>query len=776
MNLGKYHIPKLTVFLTDLRIGMIILVYLMLSQSCTGLKGLTEGQKLYTGSYIQFEDERFIDDPKILKKDLEDLVIPQPNKKFLGMRISLWIYNHVRDSEKEKSMRYWLKYKVGRPPVLFSETIVENNILLLNNRLHYKGYFSVKSDFKLQEKPKEVSVKYIIHTGQPYRIDSVIFPGGHSNVETAITNTKVNSLLKIGLPYDLETLRRERKRIELELKDLGYFYFNHDFLIYRIDTTQGNHKMHVFINLKPQAPQKSLDTYSLRKVKIIDDYSINNMKYDSITINRYNYLSKNHYIRPKIVTNMLSVKPGMKYSRSMHNSTISRLESMDSFSFVTIKYDNVSDSSGLLDASVLMAPANKMSLNTEMNIVSKTNNFMGPGLKLTFRSRNFFKGGETFTANMSGRYETQISGDNKGNTAYEINTDVNLTIPRIIPFGFIQVKKKYVPYTKITMGYGIYQRLSLYQFNSSHSSLNYNWRQNEQINHEFKIIDINYTNLANSTDEFKEWLEQNPAIKKSFEEQFILGSTYSFTFNNLDDKHKRQYFFRFTVDPSGNLVTGIMKLGNGKKPTPEDPVKLFGIPISQYIRLLADNRYYFRTGEKSLIATRLFIGAGLPYGNSSTIPYVRQFFVGGTNSLRGFQARSVGPGIYAPPDSLAGLNIDQTGDIKAELNIEYRFPISKYLKGGLFVDIGNVWLVNEDTLRPGAVFDINTFYKELAMSGGIGLRIDLNVVVIRFDLGFPLRKPWLPEDERWVVGDVNPFNREWRKKNLILNFSVGYPF
>ncbi len=773
---GKPYILILTDFLPGLRLAGIILIYLVLSQSCTGLRGLTDEQILYTGSSIQFKDEKHIDDPKILRKELEELIKPKPNKKILGMRISLWIHNNVREPKKDKGLRNWLKYKVGKTPVLFNEGIVEKNVLILDNRLHYKGFFSVKSDYEVEEKDKKISVKYVISTGIPYRIDSVSFPESDTPIERDIANTKSESLIKTGLPYDLETLKKERKRIELELKDNGYYYFYPDYLIYRIDTTPGEHKMRVFLNVKPQTPQKSLTAYSIRNVKVIDDFKANDSRYDSVVIDRYNYFSDSHYIRPEIVTNMLTLKPGMLYNRDKHNSTISRLESMGSFGFVTIKYDNVSDSSHLLDASILLSPANKMSLNTEMNIVSKTNNFAGPGLKLTFRNRNFFKGAETFTANLSGRFETQISGDNKGNTAYEISTDVNLTIPRIIPFGFIQVKKKYVPYTKFTLGFGIYQRLELYRFNSSLAAWKFNWKRNEQINHEFKLIDISYTNIANATDEFNEWLEQNPSIKKSFEEQFILGSTYAFTFNNLDKKHKKQYFFRFTIDPSGNLATGIMMIGKKEKPTPENPYKLFGNPISQFIRLLSDNRYYFKTGKESLIATRLFIGAGLPYGNSSTIPYVRQFFVGGTNSLRGFHARSVGPGTYSPPDSLAGFNIDQTGDIKAELNIEYRFPISRYLKGGLFVDIGNVWLVNEDTLRPGAAFDINSFYKELAMSGGFGLRIDLDVVVIRFDLGFPIRKPWLPDDERWVIGDFNLFNRDWRRKNLILNFSVGYPF
>ncbi len=754
----------------------IALTSLMTLESCSGLKSLTDNQKLYTGATVHFTDKNTIENPKELKKELEKLLTPKPNKKFLGMRTSLWIYNHIREPKQEKGMRYWWKYKVGRPPVLFHPDIVRNNLLLLNNHLYYKGYFGTGASYKLIEQEKTASIEFFITTGRPFVIDSVIFPGDKTPVEAEITKTRPESLLKPGAPYNLKTLKDERKRIELRLKDRGYFYFNDDYIIYRLDSTLGNHKIRLYLHLKPRIPKESLKTYRIRKVTVVDDFNQHIPYYDSMHISGYQYLTKTHYIRPEIVTRMLSVKPGMLYSRKEHLATISRLERMSTFGFVTIQYKPVQKSDSLLDATILLSPTKKLSLNTEVNAVAKTNNFAGPGVKLTFKSRNFFKGAEMFTANLHGRFETQIAGNEKGNTAYEVGTDLNLIIPRVIPFRFIKYKGKFMPYTVTSVGYSVFQRLKLYQFNTSHATWGYKWKKNFPASHELKLIDLSFTNLAEATDEFQEWLEQNPSMRKSFEEQFIISTAYSYTYNHLEEQYKRKFFFRFTVDPSGNLATALLSIGKKEKPTPENPYKLFGNPVSQFMRGIAEGRYYIKTGKKTILATRLFIGLGVPYGNSSTIPYVRQFFVGGTNSLRGFPARSVGPGIYAPPDSIAYLNIDQTGDIKIESNLEYRFPITKHLKGAAFLDIGNVWLVNEDTSRIGGKFRFNQFHKELAASGGFGLRIDLNVVVLRFDLGFPLSKPWLPEGKRWVAGEFNPFNREWRKDNLILNFSVGYPF
>ena len=270
-------------------------------------------------------------------------------------------------------------------------------------------------------------------------------------------------------------------------------------------------------------------------------------------------------------------------------------------------------------------------------------------------------------------------------------------------------------------------------------------------------------------------MSQNPSIKRSFEEQFIIGFSYNFIINKLNETNRRLYYVYAGIDPSGNILALLNKIGSSSEEA-DEKMTLFGTPISQYFRIRTDLRYYFRTGKESRIATRLYTGLGIPYGNSSVMPYIKQFYSGGTNSLRAFRARSVGPGSYHPTESLDNVLVDQTGDIKLEGNIEYRFPIVGFLKGALFTDIGNIWLVNADSLRPGGQFDLARFYKQFAVGLGVGLRIDVDIVVIRFDWAFPVRKPWLPEDERWVFDEVDLFDRNWRKDNVLWNISIGYPF
>ena len=222
-----------------------------------------------------------------------------------------------------------------------------------------------------------------------------------------------------------------------------------------------------------------------------------------------------------------------------------------------------------------------------------------------------------------------------------------------------------------------------------------------------------------------------------------------------------------------NLITTNV---HGSPPTSDDQHNILDVPYSQYVRLRNEIRYFFRIGKKDQIGIRLINAAGVPYGNSSTMPYVKQFFVGGTNSIRAFRARTVGPGSYSPPDTLSNVYIDQAGDIKIETSIEYRFPIYGYLKGAVFIDAGNIWLVNEDDKRPGGKFDSKTFYKEFAVGSGFGIRLDFSFVVVRFDLAFPLRKPSLPEGERWVFNKVQLGDASWRKNNIILNIAIGLPF
>ncbi|MDZ7604205.1 MAG: BamA/TamA family outer membrane protein [Cyclobacteriaceae bacterium] len=422
-----------------------------------------------------------------------------------------------------------------------------------------------------------------------------------------------------------------------------------------------------------------------------------------------------------------------------------------------------------------MTPSQKMSVSAELNAVSKSNSFAGPGVLLSFKSKNFLRGAEMFSLNFSGRFEKQVNAENGGDTAYEVSVDSKLDIPHLLPFKMRHVNSPYLPKSNLVLGFGRYARVSLYKFNTFGTGLEYVWRKNEFLAHSLSPLEISITDLTEATPDFEEFLKYNPSIQKSFEDQFIFGASYNLVINKLGNPAGGRYYFSLGVDPSGNMVALVNKIG-GTTATPDDPMKVFGRTVSQFFRARTDFRYYFNTGRESQLVTRLYAAAGIPYGNSTVMPYVKQFYAGGTNSMRAFRARSLGPGTYIPPDSLSNVLVDQTGEIKLETNLEYRFPIVKYLKGALFADIGNIWLVNADTLRPGGEFQLNEFYKQVGVGLGAGLRVDLTMVVVRFDFAFPARKPWLPEGDRWVFDEMDLLSKKWRRNNLLLNISIGYPF
>ena len=281
--------------------------------------------------------------------------------------------------------------------------------------------------------------------------------------------------------------------------------------------------------------------------------------------------------------------------------------------------------------------------------------------------------------------------------------------------------------------------------------------------------------VTNKSDEFISLLVSNPFLKKSYEEQFIAGGNYSFTYNEqLLPEKKIQYFFHLATEVAGNTFSLINKVTNGKISS-TDPSKVAGSFYSQYAKLSVDGRVYYNFRDKNKIALRLFAGMANAYGNSTTLPYSRQFFSGGTNSIRAFHINSVGPGNFQQNANNTGF-LQLGGDVKLEMNTEYRFNIFRFFKGALFADAGNVWLFKSNPANSGNPFSISGFPKEIAVGAGIGLRIDVSFFILRFDLATPLRKPWLEENHRWVIDQVNFRSPSWRSDNLILNVAIGYPF
>jgi outer membrane translocation and assembly module TamA len=461
--------------------------------------------------------------------------------------------------------------------------------------------------------------------------------------------------------------------------------------------------------------------------------------------------------------------------------------SLQTFKFVSIKFRETGDSS-TLHADINLTPQQKKSIRMQVQGVTKSNNFVGPGFEVTYTNRNFFRGAELFQFKLSGAYEWQISRQQAGSiNALEFGAEASLTFPRfVIPIKIRNESSKYVPQTIIKAGFDFQQRLKYYRLTSFTTGIGYQWRETTHKSHELFPVELSYLRTSRTSAEFDSLLMDNPSLANSFQNQFIPGVRYVYTLNTqLRDGTEKNYqpnkikrsnfFFQGTIGLAGNIINGLQSTKSE-----EEPGTLFNLPYSQYVRGETDFRYYLQLDQHNKIATRLNIGVGYAYGNSTNLPYIKQFAVGGSNSLRAFPARSVGPGTYnVRADSTFTSDtyfIDQRGDIKLEANIEYRFDIFKGLKGAVFVDAGNIWLIRNDEARPGGQFEWDTFLGELAVGTGVGIRYDFNFFVLRLDTAFPLRKAYLPVGQRWVVDQIDFGSSSWRKENLVFNIAIGYPF
>ena len=737
---------------------------------------MAETEVLYTGSEIKFQKQGDFTINKKLKAELDEVIYPEPNQVLFGVaRPKLWFYNTTKEPEKEKGFRYWKKYKLGAPPVLFEETNPDRIEKIMTNRLYNHGHFEPRVSYSIESKKKEAKVIYTLELSAPYSIDSVFFPEVDDELSRRIKATQNECLLQKGDQYNLDILKKERERISKDMHNLGFYYFEPNFLIFEIDSTIGNREVSVYLKIKSNIKQEFLEVKELGPIYVHPNYDLrinqDSITSDTLKSNGTNYLLQDSSIRPEIVTDAVYLKEGSNYSETAHDYTVNRLIGLGVYQFVSIKY--VPDSANkVLSPHIQLTPNTKKSIRLEVSGATKSNGFTGPGFQASFRDKNLFRGAEMLTVNLLAGYEAQLSSNSQGLNSFELGINTELNIPRfLLPFGIKTVSNRFTPFTTFRTGFRTLNRLDYYQLNSFDVAYGYKWRETKTKHHELLPISINYVRLAQSSPEFEEILSENPLVRRSFEEQFIIGTEYSFTYDSrLKNNDGNNFYFKGGIDLSGNLAQLINTIGEESSFGEETDYELLGTNFSQYTRLETVYKYFIKFKDGNILANRLIMGAGIPYGNATTLPYIKQFFVGGGNSIRAFQARSIGPGTYrrTEQDQNGNIFIDQSGDLKLEINTEYRFDIYSIFKGAVFVDAGNVWLVNEDTLRPGGDFKAEQFINELAVGTGFGLRIDPDFFVIRLDLGIPLRKPFLPEGERWVL---NSFG-----KDAVLNIAIGYPF
>lgn len=732
--------------------------------SCSTTKTVPEFDALYTGAEVKIiQTEVSSKQKKAIRSTLKDITRPQPNSKILGMPFKLWIYN----LGGEKGIGKWLRRKYGEAPVLLSELSVDRNIEIIDNYMENRGFFQVAVEGDTVGNGKKASALYEVATGPEYKIRSITFPSDSSALSHAVRATQSKTLLRPGAPFNLDLLKGERTRIDLELKEKGFYFFSGEYLLFETDTTIGNHEVNLYMQVKRETPADAKQTYRINDVLIYANYDISTAAEDTARIHAefhqgFYVIDSSKLFKPRVFEQSMQFQPGDLYSRKDHNTSLSRLISLGNFKFVKNRFQPVTDSGELkLNAFYYLTPLPRKSLRAELTGTSKTNNLTGSQLTVGWRNRNTFGGAEQLSINIFAGTEVQISGNFGKSNTYRVGGEVNLSFPRfIVPFIKINRRGEFVPRTNALLGYEMLNRQSLYTLHSFRGNYGYTWKESLQKEHQLNPVAINFVRPLNVAQRYVDSMSVNPSLAKIIEQQFIVGTTYNFNYNQLAGSPSRTgFYFNGLLDMAGN-IPGLVAGANWKT---NDTVTLLGARFSQFVKMEFDLRYYKQFGTRSQWASRIVIGAGLPYGNSRQLPFVKQFFAGGNNSLRGFRSRTVGPGSYRPPnsDNPSALFLpDQSGDIKLEINTEFRPKLFSILEGALFIDAGNVWLFNDDPLKPGAQFSRN-FLKELAVDAGIGLRLDLTILLLRLDFAFPLKVPYAD----------NPPN-----KGMVINLAIGYPF
>ena len=744
--------------------------------ACTALKFVPKDEVLYTGAKMQIITDAKIEKKGQIKADVKSILRPDPNFNFLGSRPMLWLYYKLGTPKKKKSLKAFLKNKLAEDPVYMSSVDLSLIIKGIDARLYNTGFLDSYSDYQVtkDKKGKTASVTFRLHLKAPFTIQQLYFLQDTSALAKVINGTANNTLVKNGDRYSLDVLLKERNRIEADLKNHGYYFFNGDYILYAMDTSMANRTVTLHTTIKNTIPAKSRMVYHIDQVNVYSDYKIgrDTVNAEKIVLDSINYYKESDYIRPKAVVNAIMFRPDSIYDRRVQQVTLNRLNGLGVFKFLNVSIrDEDTIARGRLIANIYLTPLPRQSLSLEAQMVTKSNDFIGPGVNISMRNRNLFKGAELIIYNLKGSFETQYSGQYKGLFTYEIDPHVELDIPRFIPHFRVKKTNEFVPRTKFTLDYSYLSRVGYFDMNSFKLGIGYKWKQNLEISHDLTLLNVSYYNIYHTTDSFNVLINDNPLLQRRFETQFLAGIAYSFIYNEqVKPLKKNQVYFNLNVELSGNALALFSYLITKRAVNANSPSQVLGVNFAQFARMDIDVRDYYHLRHNQMMAFRFIAGWGKPYGNSSVLPYAKQFFSGGAYSLRGFPANSVGPGSYSPPDSVNNVFYQQQGgEIKLEANAEYRFPIFKFIKGALFADAGNTWLNKPNVDAPGGQLKANNLLSEIALSTGAGVRLDLSFFVFRLDIGLPLRNPAVATPSRWVI-DNTTF------KSLMFNLAFGYPF
>lgn len=761
-----------------------LLMGLVLS-SCNPTKYVTGDDSLLDKSDIR------IDNKEVKKNDLDPYIRQTPNKRIFGARFHLGLYN-LSNIEKENWPHGWLR-RIGEEPVIFDPFVASKSTEQLENYLFSKGYFNASVDVDYLIRKKRADITYGIATGKPYIIHDIKYNVQDTTLRKFIFMDTINCLIERGEVYDVDNLQTERLRVERLIRDMGFYSFSRDDISFRIDSSGNNRNLDVDFNIglsRGQGPGNRIIESQHRRYRIKDVYIYPDFNQraaldkqtgyfeslDTTLAGGYYFISDEEKpsVKYEVILQSMYIKPGDLYQVTNTERSQAHLSSLQAYGRVNIRYFKTDPAEMnergelLLNCIVQITPEVRQAYRVELEGTNSAGN-LGGAVNLIYQHKNLFRGSEQLNIKLKGSYEAlneQISGSR---STQEYGMESNLTFPRfMLPFlkseSFI---KKYNPKTNVQAAYN-YQKMPVYTRTVANATFGYNWKSGSFTQHTVNPLQFNIINLPYIDPEFEMEVDTSSYLAYSYKDILILGGNYSYTYNTQNINKARSYWFvKLKAELAGNLLAGAIKLSGREQEG--GSYKIFDQSFAQYVRGDIDIRYNRKLNDVSSMVYRVFAGLGIPYGNSEGIPFEKQFFGGGANGIRAWKARSLGPGTYSPTRSSF---FNATADIKLEFNAEYRFNLFWILEGAWFVDAGNIWTYNEDEDRPGARFEFNSFYRELAVGTGFGLRFDLNFIVLRTDLGLKLRDPQLAGGPDWILNQ-RPLN--W-KDDFNLSLSIGYPF
>ncbi len=767
------------------------------SSACNVSRFLEEDEILYNKVDIKFEDKEGIENPSDLKEDLYWVGRPLPNRKWFGLfKINLWAYYKGKDGEK--GFKAWLKRR-GEEPVLLDSALVENNCRRMETYLFNNGYYNADVDYETKIADHNATVTYVVGVAKQYTIDSIAYHTPSPDLKALVNGIPINRRpLKKGDAFSTTKLDEERKNIVDYLQNQGYFKFEKKHINFQIDSSKNDHTIDVFVNLTKPEGEARHETYYINDIYVYTDYYPGEDvegKLDTVEYGGYYFISQSHIFKPQNMVDKVFIKKGELYSAKTHQKTFENFLEMEAFKFVNMRFNEKEGKpQNKLDCYIFLTPLKRMKYSMEAELNNRfTENPIGDGslgtaLTATYLNRNFFKGAEQFSVNIFGGVEFDLF-DQEGKRSL-INTinlsgQANLTIPKfmlpfpkkVLPKTWQDIIRKSKVNTTFSLSDNFVRLLGFYSINATEFRFGYDWRPNSKTRHILSPISVASSFVYNPSDTLTALLESDLRLKRSFENRLIIGGSYSYINTNQQMLKRNKYFFRADLELAGNMINFLENslLTTGLIERSFDEILGEGLDYSQFIRIQADYRYYLNFYNSTTLVARVYGGLGIPYSNSNVLPFIRQFFSGGSTGVRAFRIRGIGPGTYVPTGSASNIQFERTGDIKLEANLEYRFPLYWYFKGAFFVDAGNVWTLKYDSLKVGSQFDAASFLNEFGVGAGFGLRFDFSYFVLRFDFSTPLYKPFELPGERWL-GRIQLGDAAWRRENLLLQLGIGYPF